>query len=233
MAKRRSGRSGRGLATRVKTAKGRKSASTRWLRRQLNDPYVAAAQADGLRSRAAYKLAELDDRFHFIKMGARIVELGAAPGGWTQIAVRRSGADGDPPRGRVVALDLAQMDPIRGAHRIELDFFAEDAPARIMDALEGPADLVLSDMAPALTGHAKTDHLRIMEFLEAAFQFACETLAPGGHFVAKVFQGGTESQLLALMKRRFASVRHAKPPASRAESSEFFVVAMGFRGTPD
>jgi len=216
---------GRNLTTRVRTAKGRKSSSTRWLQRQLNDPYVAAAGREGYRSRAAYKLAELDDRFKFLKRGARVVDLGAAPGGWSQIAVERIGPDGT-----VVALDLLEMTPLPGVEVLTLDFMEDEAPARLVDALGGQADVVLSDMAPNLTGHAKTDHLRIIALVEAAYEFAAEVLAPGGAFVAKVFQGGTEGTLLAELKRRFESVRHAKPPASRADSAEIYVVAMGFKG---
>lgn len=219
---------GRAPATRLKTAKGRRASSIRWLERQLNDPYVAEAKRRGLRSRAAFKLIELDRRFHVLKPGARVVDLGAAPGGWTQVAVERVGA-----RGVVVALDAAEMAPVKGATVLTRDFLDTAAPALIKDALGGPADVVLSDMAPAATGHAATDHLRIMALVEAAAAFAEEVLRPGGVFVAKVLQGGTESQLLAHLKRRFASVRHAKPPASRAESAEVYVVAQGFRPPPE
>ncbi len=213
---------GRDLSVRVKTARGRKASSTRWLKRQLNDPYVAAAQREGYKSRAAYKLLELDDRFGFLTPGARIVDLGAAPGGWTQVVVQKC-------HGPTVAIDLLEMDEIPGADFIQGDFLDDDMPDRIKAALGGPADIVLSDMAPSLTGHANTDHLRTMALVEAAYAFAIEILAPGGTFVAKVFQGGTEGQLLADMKRRFTKVRHAKPPASRAESAEIYVVATGFR----
>jgi 23S rRNA (uridine2552-2'-O)-methyltransferase len=218
---------GRAPATRLKTAKGRRASSIRWLERQLNDPYVAEAKRRGFRSRAAFKLIELDQRFHLLKPGARVVDLGAAPGGWTQVAVERVGA-----RGVVVALDAAEMAPVKGATALTRDFLDASAPALIKDTLGGPADVVLSDMAPAATGHAATDHLRIMALVEAAAAFAEEVLRPGGAFVAKVLQGGTESQLLAHLKRRFASVRHAKPPASRAESAEVYVVAQGFRPPP-
>ena len=219
---------GRAPTERVKTAKGRKLSSTRWLERQLNDPYVAAAKRQGYRSRAAFKLAELDDRFHFLKPGKRVLDLGAAPGGWTQIAVARVGRG----RGeiRVVGIDLLELDPIPGTTLINADFLSENAKKCVIDALGGPPDVILSDMAAPATGHAPTDHLRIVALVEAAYEFARECLAPGGSFVAKVFQGGTERELLERMKRDFASVRHAKPPASRAESAEVYVVAMGFRG---
>ena len=213
---------GRDLTVRVKTAKGRKSSSTRWLQRQLNDPYVAQARRDGYRSRAAYKLLELNDRFNLLRKGMRVLDLGAAPGGWTQVAVAETG-------GEIVALDILEMEDIPGAAVLQGDIHDEDAPARITGALGGRADLVLSDMAPPLSGHAGTDHLRTMALVEAAYDLALGVLAPGGGFVAKVFQGGTEARLLADMKRRFASVRHAKPPASRAESAEIYVVATGFR----
>jgi len=223
------GPSGRGTpAVRVR-GRGRKTSSTRWLQRQLNDPYVREAQRLGLRSRAAFKLLELDDRFRLLKPGARVVDLGAAPGGWTQVAadrVRAGGAGG----GRVIAVDLQEMDPVAGADCLQIDFLDPDAPAAIRAALDGPADLVLSDMAASSTGHAATDHLRIMALCEAALDFAEEVLAPGGAFVAKVLRGGTERDMLARMKRSFASVRHVKPPASRADSAEIYVVALGFRG---
>ena len=213
----------RTVAVALRSAQGRSAASQRWLTRQLNDPYVAAAKAQGFRSRAAFKLLELDERFHLLRPGARVVDLGAAPGGWTQVAVRGKA-------GAVVALDLLAMDPVQGAVVLQGDFLEPDAPARIEAALGGKADLVLSDMAPNTTGHAATDHLRIMALAEAALAFALEVLAEGGAFVAKVFQGGSERAMLEAMKAAFASVRHAKPPASRKESSELYVVAMGFRG---
>jgi 23S rRNA (uridine2552-2'-O)-methyltransferase len=213
-----------GLAVSLRTARGRSVASQRWLQRQLNDPYVAAARQQGWRSRAAFKLIELDDRFHLIARGARVIDLGAAPGGWTQVVLWRGAA-------QVVGVDLLAIDPISGAVLIQGDFTAPEMPARLAAALGGKPDLVLSDMAPNTTGHTDTDHLRIMALAEAALEFALEVLAPGGTFVAKVFQGGTERTLLDRLKRSFASVRHAKPPASRKESSELYVVAMGFRGT--
>ena len=213
---------GRDLTVRVKTARGRKASSTRWLQRQLNDPYVAAAQREGYRSRAAYKLLELDERFGFLTPGARVIDLGSAPGGWTQVAVQKC-------HGPTVAIDLLEMAEVPGAQFIQGDFLDDDMPERLKAALGGPADIVISDMAPSLSGHSNTDHLRTMALVEAAYAFALEVLAPGGTFVAKVFQGGTEGELLADMKRRFAKVRHAKPPASRAESAEIYVVATGFR----
>jgi 23S rRNA (uridine2552-2'-O)-methyltransferase len=212
----------RGLTVAVRTARGRSAASQRWLTRQLNDPYVAAARQQGWRSRAAFKLAELDDRFRLIRRGVRVVDLGAAPGGWTQVAMSR-GAE------RVVAVDLLPIDPVGGAVLLQGDFTDSDMQDRVIAALDGSADLVLSDMAPNTTGHAATDHLRIMALAEAALAFALEVLAEGGGFVAKVFQGGAEKAMLDQLKRRFAAVRHAKPPASRKESSELYVVATGFR----
>lgn len=218
--------SGRTIATRVRTAKGRKTSSTRWLQRQLNDPYVAEAKKQGFRSRAAFKLMEMDDRYGFLKKGGRVIDLGAAPGGWSQVAVERTG-----PAGHVVALDINAMDPLGGAQVLQADFLDPAAPGLIVEALGGPADVVLSDMAAPTTGHPPTDHLRIMALLEAALDFAGSVLVPGGAFVAKVFQGGSERELLARMKRDFATVRHSKPPASRKELPELYVVAQGFRGT--
>ena len=208
---------------RVKTAKRRTPASARWLARQLNDPYVAAARQQGWRSRAAFKLLELDDRFTLIRKGARVLDLGAAPGGWTQVAVRRGAAS-------VLAVDLLPIDPIQGATVLQGDFADPEMPERLVADLGGSADLVLSDMAPNTTGHAGTDHIRIVALAEMALDFAVRVLSPGGAFVAKVFQGGAERALLELLKREFATVRHAKPPASRKESSELYVVATGFRG---
>ncbi len=216
---------GRMLAERVKTARGRKPSSTRWLQRQLNDPYVHEARRLGYRSRAAFKLLELDDRFHILRPGLRVIDLGAAPGGWTQVALRRVGANG-----KVVGIDLLEIDPIPGALLMQGDFLDDASPGLLQEALGGRADVVLSDMAAATTGHPPTDHLRIVALVEVALLFAVETLAPGGSFVAKVFQGGTERTLLELLKKNFSSVRHAKPPASRKESAETYVVAMGFKG---
>ncbi len=220
---------GRPGGGRLKDGKKRTASSRRWLQRQLADPYVAEAKRRGFRSRAAFKLIELDDRFRLLRPGARIVDLGAAPGGWTQVAVERVRA-GKPGGGRVLAVDLLEMSPVAGAEVLRADVLDEAAPALIRDALAGPADVVLSDMAPPSTGHPGADHLRIMALLEAAFGFAGEVLAPGGAFVCKVRQGGTEAHVLAAMKRLFRTVRHAKPPSSRAESAEFYVVATSFRG---
>jgi 23S rRNA (uridine2552-2'-O)-methyltransferase len=224
----------RSARVRVKTAKKRTISSARWLERQLNDPYVAEAKRRGYRSRAAFKLLQLDDRFRFLKPGARVVDLGAAPGGWTQVAVERVSPPekqmGGKQTGKVVAIDILEMAPLPGATVLTGDFLAADAPARIRAALDGPADVVLSDMAAPTTGHANTDHLRIMALAETAYAFAAEVLAPGGSFVAKVFQGGAERELLAALKRDFAEVKHVKPEASRAESAEVYVVALGFRG---
>lgn len=213
----------RGLTVRVKTAKRRTAASARWLERQLNDPYVAAAKQQGWRSRAAFKLIELDDRFKLIRKGMKVLDLGAAPGGWTQVAIRRGAAS-------VVGLDLLPIDPIEDATLIQGDFTADDMPDRLRTELGGGADLVMSDMAPNTTGHSATDHLRIIGLAELALDFAVQVLNPNGTFVAKVFQGGSEKQLLDVLKRDFALVRHAKPPASRKDSSELYVVATGFRG---
>jgi 23S rRNA (uridine2552-2'-O)-methyltransferase len=217
------------LAERVKTARGRKPSSTRWLQRQLNDPYVHEARRQGYRSRAAFKLRELDDRFHFLRPGARVVDLGAAPGGWTQVAVERVTKKAGQ-TGSVLGIDILEWDPVPGATTLVGDFLADDSEERLRQALGGLADVVLSDMAAPTTGHPATDHLRIIGLVEVALDFALGVLAPGGTFVAKVFQGGTEKTLLDTLKRNFATVRHAKPPASRAESAETYVVAMGFRG---
>jgi 23S rRNA (uridine2552-2'-O)-methyltransferase len=219
------------LKAAVRTAKGRTLSSTRWLQRQLNDPYVIEAAKRGFRSRSAFKLIQLDDKYHFLKPGARVVDLGAAPGGWTQVAVQRvkSTAKG-PKRGHVVAIDILPMKPVEGAAILEHDFLAEDAPDLIRAALAGPADVVMSDMAANATGHAPTDHLRIVALCEAALEFARSVLVPGGTFVAKVFQGGAQGELMALLKQDFGTVRHAKPPASRRDSAEFYVVAQDFRG---
>ena len=217
----------RGLTVRVKTARGRKTASTRWLQRQLNDPYVAAAQDEGYRSRAAFKLAQIDDKFHILEPGLRVLDLGAAPGGWAQVAVERVG------EGHVLAVDLQPMVSLAGARILQCDLTGEDAAARIREAQKGPADVVLSDMSPAVTGHAATDHLRIVGLCEAALALAEDLLTPGGVFVAKVFHGGAQGGLLATLKSVFRTVRHFKPPASRKESAETYVVAMDYRGGGD
>lgn len=219
------------LHTKVKTARGRKKSSTRWLQRQLNDPYVAEARARGFRSRAAFKLIELDERFDLLRPGLRVVDLGAAPGGWTQIAADRVKA-GEPGGGLVVGIDYLEWEPVPGATCLQMDFTDDAAPARLKEALGGPADLVLSDMAAPTTGHAQTDHLRIMALLELAWDFAEDVLAPGGAFVCKVFQGGTENDLLSRMKLLCETVKHAKPPSSRKESAELYVIAQGFKGRP-
>lgn len=216
----------RQLKVRVRTGKNRSQSSKLWLERQLNDPYVARAKREGMRSRAAYKLMEIDDRAHFLKKGARVVDLGAAPGGWSQVAAKRVGA---PERGRVVAIDILPMEPVPGVDFAGLDFLDQGAPARLKDMIGGPADAVLSDMAANATGHAKTDHLKIMALVEAAAEFAREVLAPGGAFLAKVLQGGTEAELLASLKRDYQSVRHVKPAASRSDSAELYLLAVGFR----
>ncbi|HYM04151.1 MAG TPA: RlmE family RNA methyltransferase [Stellaceae bacterium] len=221
----------RPAAVRVKTAARRKASSTEWLQRQLNDPYVAESKRLGYRSRAAFKLVQLDDRFRLLRPGSRVVDLGCAPGGWLQVAAQRIKAGEG--RGRLVGIDYLATDPVPGAELLKLDFLAPEAPAALRAALGGRADTVLSDMAAPTTGHAATDHVRVVALAEAAYAFAREVLAPGGAFVAKVFQGGTERGLLAQLKRDFASVRHVKPPASRAESSEVYVVALGFRGAGD
>lgn len=214
----------RNTKQRVRTAKGRKIGSTRWLERQLNDPYVKKAKAEGYRSRAAYKLIELDERFDFLKGVKRVVDLGVAPGGWTQV-VRKT-----VPQALVVGIDLLATDPIDGAVILEMDFMSDEAPERLKEALGGPADLVLSDMAANTVGHPQTDHLRTMGLVEAGLMFATEVLRPGGAFVAKVLAGGADSALVAELKRRFTHVKHAKPPASRKGSSEWYVVAQGFKG---
>jgi len=214
----------RDLKVRVKHA--RTVSSKRWLERQLNDPYVARARREGYRSRAAFKLAEIDDKAHFLKKGVRVVDLGAAPGGWSQVAAKRVGAPGE---GKVVAIDLLPMEPVAGVDFLQLDFLDHDAPDKLKALLGGPADVVLSDMAANATGHRKTDHLKIMALVELAVEFAREVLAPGGSFLAKVLQGGTEASLLAALKRDFQSVKHIKPPASRPDSSELYLLATGFR----
>ncbi len=223
------GKSGglRALKVRVKNGKTRKPSSRRWLERQLNDPYVARAKREDLRSRAAFKLSEIDDKARFLKNGVRVIDLGAAPGGWSQVAAKRVGA---PREGRVVAIDVLPMEPIAGVDFIQLDFLDPSAPEKLKAMLGGGADVVLSDMAANATGHARTDHLKIMALVEAAAEFAREVLKPGGTFLAKVLQGGTEASLLAALKHDFAQVRHVKPPASRADSAELYLLATGFRG---
>jgi 23S rRNA (uridine2552-2'-O)-methyltransferase len=218
----------RGLKARLKSPKSRSLSSRRWLERQLNDPYVARAKREGFRGRAAFKLIEIDDKHRLLRKGARVVDLGAAPGGWSQVAARRVGSNEG--SGRVVAVDLLPMAPIAGVEFIERDFLDSRAPEAIKAALGGPADVVLSDMAANATGHRKTDHLKIMALAEAAADFAREVLAPGGAFLCKVLQGGTEASLLASLKRDFASVKHVKPQASRSDSAELYLLAMGFRG---
>ena len=220
---------GRALKVRVKMTRKRTPASARWLERQLNDPYVAQARREGYRSRAAYKLIEIDDKYKLLKPGQRIVDLGAAPGGWSQVAAARVGAREG--RGRVIAIDLLEMDPIEGVEFRQMDFHDRKAPDQLREWLGGLADGVLSDMAANATGHRKTDQLRIIGLVELAADFASEVLAPGGFFLAKVLQGGAEGELLARLKRDFATVRHVKPKASRADSAELYLLATGFRGT--
>ena len=209
---------------RLRTAKGRKVSSTRWLERQLNDPYVQRARAENYRSRAAYKLLELDERFGLLKGVKAVIDLGIAPGGWSQVVRRKA------PNAKVVGIDLLPTDPIEGVVILQMDFMDEDAPERLRESLGGAADLVLSDMAANTVGHQQTDHLRTMALVEAGLEFAAEVLRPGGAYVAKVLAGGADSQLVAEMKRHFATVKHAKPPASRKDSSEWYVVAQGFKG---
>ena len=212
---------------RIRTAKGRKASSTRWLERQLNDPYVKRAKADNYRSRAAYKLLELDERFGFLKGAKAVVDLGIAPGGWSQVVRRRVA------QGNVVGIDLLPTDPIEGVTILQMDFMDDAAPDRLKEVLGSEADLVLSDMAANTVGHQQTDHLRTMALVEAGLQFATEVLKPGGAYVAKVLAGGADNQLVAEMKRHFTSVKHAKPPASRKDSSEWYVVAQGFKAARD
>lgn len=212
----------------VKSGGKRKLSSKLWLERQLNDPYVAQAKRDGFRSRAAYKLREMDDKYHFLKQGQAVVDLGAAPGGWSQIAAKRVGAEAG--RGKVIAIDLLEMGEIPGVTFAQLDFLADDAPEKLRAMLGGGADIVMSDMAANTTGHRKTDQLRIVGLVESAAAFAAEVLNPGGTFLAKVFQSGADATLQAELKRNFATVRHVKPAASRQDSSERYVLAMGFRG---
>lgn len=219
----------RNMGVRLKTARSRTPSSQRWLERQLNDPYVAAAKREGYRSRAAYKLIEIDQKYGILKPGHRVVDLGAAPGGWSQVAAARVRSAENGP-GQVVAIDILPFEPLAGVEITQLDFLEPQAEAWLKGKLRGgAADVVLSDMAAPTVGHTKTDHLRIMMLAEAAAHFACDVLAPGGSYLCKVFQGGTERDLLDLLKRRFATVRHVKPPASRAESAELYVLATGFR----
>jgi 23S rRNA (uridine2552-2'-O)-methyltransferase len=217
-------RSGKDADRRVKTGRGRTASSVRWLERQLNDPYVKQAKAEGYRSRAAYKLAELDERFGLLKGVKRVVDLGIAPGGWSQVVRRRA------PGAAIVGIDLLETEPLEGVTILQMDFMADAAPGALEAALDGPPDLVLSDMAANTVGHKQTDHLRTMGLVEAAAHFAVEVLAEGGAFVAKVLAGGTDAELLALLKKHFRTVKHAKPPASRKGSSEWYVVAQGFKG---
>lgn len=218
-------RAARELTTKVKTARGRKLSSTLWLKRQLNDPYVVRAREEGYRSRAAYKLTELDEKYHFLKPGSRVVDLGAAPGGWSQVAGRKVLPDG-----LVIGIDYLDMPPLDGVKLLQKDFLDEDTPAVLKEQLGGQADIVMSDMAAPTTGHKNTDHMRIIALAEAALDFAEEVLAPGGVYIAKVFQGGSEKDLLDRLKKNFEKVGHAKPKASRADSAEMYVVAQGFRG---
>ena len=215
--------------TKLRPSRGRSVSSRAWLQRQINDPYVRRAKREGMRSRAAYKLAEIDDKHRLLKPGGRVIDLGAAPGGWSQIAAERIGAAEG--RGRVVAIDLLAMAPMAGVEFLRLDFLDPAAPRRLQEVLGGKADVVLCDMAANATGHRKTDHLRIVALIEAAAEFAREVMAPGGAFLAKVIQGGTETALLAELKREYESVKHVKPPASRTGSAELYVLAKGFRGT--
>lgn len=217
-------RSGRNPDKRVRTARGRTASSNRWLERQLNDPYVKQAKAEGYRSRAAYKLIELDDKYRLLKGAQRVVDLGIAPGGWSQVVRKRA------PHAAVVGIDLLETEPIEGVTIFQMDFMADEAPPALESALGGPADLVLSDMAANTVGHKQTDHLRTMGLVETAAWFAIENLSPGGAFVAKVLAGGTDTDLLALLKKHFKTVKHAKPPASRKGSSEWYVIAQGFKG---
>jgi 23S rRNA (uridine2552-2'-O)-methyltransferase len=221
---------GRAIKTRVKMTRKRTPGSARWLERQLNDPYVAQARREGYRSRAAYKLLEIDDKYKVLKRGERIVDLGAAPGGWSQVAAARVGSHEG--RGRVIAIDLLALDPIEGVEFRQMDFHDRKAPDQLREWLGGLADGVLSDMAANATGHRKTDQLRIVGLVELAADFASEVLTPGGFFLAKVLQGGAEGELLARLKREFATVRHVKPKASRADSAELYLLATGFRGAP-
>jgi 23S rRNA (uridine2552-2'-O)-methyltransferase len=214
----------RRMVVRVKKSSKRSESSRQWLQRHLNDPYVAAAQEEGYRARSAFKLVQLDQQFHLLRPGLRVVDLGAAPGSWCQIALEKIGR-----KGKLVALDILPIEPINGVEMLCMDFLADDAPDKLKIALGGPADLVLSDLAPSTTGHARTDHIRMMAMAEAAAYFAVDVLEPGGTFVCKFFQGGAEKTVLDYLKRHFTKVKHAKPAASRAESSETYLIAQGFR----
>jgi len=216
------------LRTKVKKKSGLKESSRRWLERHLNDPYVQRSKAEGYRSRAAYKLIEIDDKHHILKPGLRVIDLGAAPGGWCQVAAERVGSTEERPL--VVGIDYLEMDPVPGAAILKMDFLDDAAPARLVEVLGGPPDIVLSDMAAPTIGHRRTDHLRTMHLCEVAADFAIAVLKPGGHFLAKTFQGGTEGGLLDLLKRNFRAVHHVKPPASRDESVELYIIAKGFKG---
>lgn len=230
-----SGRGQRDLKVKVKSARGRSVSQVRWLQRQLNDPYVKRAQSEGYRGRAAFKILELDDKYGFLKPGVRVVDLGCAPGGWCQVAARRVNALGDKknkPKGSVLGVDLQDVEPVAGAEIYQLDFLEEEADLKVKDWLGGTADVVMSDMAAASSGHKQTDHLRIISLCEAAAYFAFDVLEEGGAFVAKVLAGGAEGELQKLLKQRFTKVANVKPPASRADSSEKFVVALGYRGAP-
>ncbi|MET0596770.1 MAG: RlmE family RNA methyltransferase [Mesorhizobium sp.] len=222
------GGASRVLRTRVKKKHGLKDSSRRWLERHLNDPYVQRSKAEGYRSRAAYKLIEIDDRHHLLKPGLKVIDLGAAPGGWCQVAAARTRSDDAAPG--VVGIDYLEMDPVPGSAFLRLDFLDPQAPARLVEALGGEPDVVLSDMAAPTTGHRRTDHLRTMHLAEVAADFAMSVLRPGGHFLAKTFQGGTEAGLLDRLKKSFAAVHHVKPPASRDESVELYLLAKGFKG---
>ncbi|RUM95506.1 RlmE family RNA methyltransferase [Pseudaminobacter arsenicus] len=216
------------LKTRIKKKSGLKESSRRWLERHMNDPYVQRSKADGYRSRAAYKLIEIDERYHLLKPGMRVIDLGAAPGGWCQVAAARTGStEADP---QVIGIDYLEMDPVPGAPVLLMDFLDDDAPDRLAEALGGAPDLVLSDMAAPTTGHRRTDHIRTMHLCEVAADFAISVLKPGGHFLAKTFQGGTEAELLTRLKQNFRSVHHVKPPASRDESAELYLLAKDFKG---
>jgi 23S rRNA (uridine2552-2'-O)-methyltransferase len=225
------GSGARVLKTRVKKKRGLKSSSRRWLERHLNDPYVRRATAEGMRSRAAYKLIEIDDKHHLLVPGRKVIDLGAAPGGWCQVAAER--VKSDPAHPSVVGIDYLEMDPMPGAAVLQMDFLDDAAPDRLIEVLGGPPDVVLSDMAAPTTGHRRTDHLRTMQLCETAADFAISVLRPGGHFLAKTFQGGTEADLLTRLKQNFRSVHHVKPPASRDESVELYLLAKGFKGRAD